>query len=231
MRFVQTAMENLKSIDTKIYSGLVGKLFNDCQRLYTYKIKFAKLNRNASVVYRRNFLSTLPEYVTLKVKYDVLTAQESAFKSNASTTDSKLAQLENDGKANSNQYKNVKKSNVDALHNASTTREQISVLTLKIQNIESHLFTSFEQIFNKKIENCLLELRKCINAKMMFLDKLLLKFTSESKSIQAFFKNANIEGEFDIKNFIKYYMRNIDTSKVKSSGWHTYLEECLIVLE
>ena len=104
-------------------------------------------------------------------------------------------------------------------------------LIKKIKDIEFNLQNTFTEVFESRVLMHSNELAKYINTKMMFLDKLITANASKSNSIKAFFKNANIDGEYKIKNFIKYYMKNINVSKVKSNDWHSYLEECLLILE
>jgi hypothetical protein len=231
MRFFQTAMDKLKSIDTKIYSGIVGKLFNDCQRLYEFHSEFLKQNKNSTIIYHMNFLPTIDEYSQLKSTSSSLLSQETILKNNINVSNAKMTLLESENNQNSAQYKNAKKLNIDSVNKHQMVKQKNVELIKKIKDIEFNLQNTFTEVFESRVLIHSNELAKYINTKMMFLDKLITANASKSNSIKAFFKNANIDGEYKIKNFIKYYMKNINVSKVKSNDWHSYLEECLQILE
>lgn len=79
------------------------------------------------------------------------------------------------------------------------------------------------------------ELKKIINTKSYYFDRLLWSDAKRNKAVLDFFKkNKNTDGEYDeisMKTFIKKYLKTINMSQVKEPEWHQYLQKVINIME
>jgi hypothetical protein len=127
--------------------------------------------------------------------------------------------------------KSVKRKNVDAIHDLGKAKEQLAILTTKYHALERMLEKHFIKMFEPTRDNLINHFMTIINVKTYYMDLLLWKKSSESDKIRTFFSNARIQGDFNIKTFLMYYIRNIDTEKTHDAQWHGYLKQCLSILK
>ena len=85
--------------------------------------------------------------------------------------------------------------------------------------------------FNDLKKTNLLKLKKIINTKLFYFDKILWYNASQSDLIIKFFETSDIKGDFSTKTFIQYFLKNVDISKSNNSDWIIYLQKILKVIE
>ena len=184
--FIESYINNLKSIDLKIYKGTLQKLHGDVNSLYQLYTKFKKYNQVSSVIFINHFLTYSPYYKELEEK--------------------------------------IKKTKQEMSNEAKQLTEN---LKNKIKNFEKENKERFKEIFEKKFKEHIKNFEDIINIKIYYLNKVFWKKARASSYIRQFFRESDIKEELNIKTFIKYYLRNVNTKKLNEGGWNKYLKDCL----
>jgi len=231
-RFIATAANNLKALDPKIVEGLLGKLYNDINRLTNYEIEFVKKNKVSSNIFKRDFLGGLKIYQDMANEVRLTESMRDKFYNLMLSTESQLQAMgQPKTKEDINEYKILKRRNVDSLHHYMESKEKLIILHKELiefeKAVESEFFNQFNEYRNYYIES----LEKIINIKTYYFDKLLWAEAKKSEPIRKFFKDAQIKGDYDLKTFIQYYLRNVNVEQTRDTEWHGYLLECLKILE
>jgi len=236
-RFLISAINNLKVIDSSLVKGLLAKLYKDEELLYDAYIEYQSLNRITSIVFEKNFLSTQPQYKELQREISLNKANISGLESTIKSVDAKLLgltlKLEDDptSKDLESEIKHCNTRLANSYHNLAKLKEKLASLVEEMKYFKKTLADIFKTKYESCREEYFVEWKKIINIKCYYLDKLLWFEASESKMVQKFFLNADIDGNYDIKTFIKYYIKNIDIEKSKDTEWHNYLLSTLKVLD
>lgn len=106
----------------------------------------------------------------------------------------------------------------------------------EMEAFEERVKEEFRSAFTKEWESYSDELRRIINTKTYYFDKLLWSEARKSSAIKEFFRRAkrsesDISHELSIKIFIEQYMQTIDVSQAKDVRWHQYLENVLKIMD
>lgn len=231
-RFIDSAINHLKSADPELYTGLLFKLSMDVSALQEFYLKFKAENKVSSVVFIRDFLSNVGFYSKLADEAMLEEAKKNEAEGIANTTSNQLQSIPKPStEEETKEYKALKRRNVDAIHNAATARERLVELRGEMNAFEKKAKVEFENQFHTYIKEFNDAFRGVINTKIYYLEKLLWEKAKASAGIKKFFKKAQIKGALETKTFINYYLRNIDIDKTRSGGWHKYLHDCLKLLD
>jgi regulator of replication initiation timing len=238
-RFLISAINNLHSIDNKLVNGLLLKLYKDEESLYEAYVDYQSRNRITAIVFEKHFLGNLKQYKTLATDLENIKAKVANLESLSKTLDHKLTKLKIDleelegseYKALEKEIKQTNKRLADAYFDRESSHQKLIQLNEEMKFFKETLSVLFKDAYETKREHYFKEWRKVINIKCYYLDKLLWFEASESTMVQKFFLNSDIEGNYDIKTFIKYYLKNIDSEKSKNAEWHNYLHSVIKVLE
>jgi archaellum component FlaC len=227
-RFLLTAYNDLKSIDSSLHKDkhLIDML-DKIENLYkSYKVieSHAKQKKLAFEVI---FLRSQPEYLKF-IKYkeqclsriSALTHQEEALFPKIKEMETNLKKLKNDGKSEKSELerleqeiKKVKKMYVDTIHdNAQIGEELLNMSDLKNLYTEQY-YDEFIYEFGNASNKYLESISKILNYKTYTFDSILWKRARLSKSINDFFDEANIDGEYSTATFLRYYLNTLDKSK------------------
>lgn len=230
--FLDTAANDLKALDPSIFSGVVVKLQTDVKALYDYFIKFKKDVQVSKVVYIRDFLENIKPYRDLQKLFKETDAKKSKYKSIMDSTDNQLQSMkEPKSEVELKRMKAIKRRYVDALHHYSEADKELVDIRGRIKHLEVIFQDEFYLQFGKYKGYFTKELIKIINVKAFYFDKLLWYNAKNSEIIRKFFKDSKIEGDYETKTFIKYYIRNLNIDQTREHDWHSYLTECLRVIE
>ena len=236
-RFLISAINNLKSIDNKLVNGLLLKLYKDEESLYEAYVDYQSRNRITSIIFERYFLSNISTYIDINNKLKLAKSKEDEAEKLSKTLDHKLIKLKIDKQDNptkdndlDQEIKITNKRLADAYSNRDKYRKQATQLTQELNYFKETIWSIFKEKYEKTKEYYFKQWRKIINIKCYYLDKLLWFEASKSTMVQKFFLNADISGNYDIKTFIQYYLKNIDSQKSKNPEWHNYLHSVLQVL-
>jgi len=230
-RFIDTELNNLKNFDPNITVGLLSKVYKDVDALTNYMIDFKKGTKISAVIFTRDFLKTVKPYQQL---VDELTLTKSAadrFQAHMRQTDAQIEALGTPSTPEEKEeYKLLKRKNVDAMHHYMESKDKATELQQELLELEDAMKGEFFGQFDENRDYYLEQLYHIINVKTYYIDKILWHNAKKSNAIHKFFKDAQIKGDYDMKTFIQYYLRNINISKTSKDDWHSYLQECIKVL-
>jgi hypothetical protein len=232
-RFLETAVRNLRAIDSNILTGLVHKLYKDVMTLYTFYQSATSKVAMPIVVFERDFLKTIKPYNELVRRIEELKSMRTSYEMKMRYLEGSMKALELNMNSDEKrkEYAQLKARYAEAAHFFAEARDEIPLAYKKLEEIEETFRETFLAWFEEYKEYYLSELRGATNVKFYYLDKLLWYKAERSNEIRRFFKDSGIKGNYDTKTFIEYYLRNIDLKKTFDRGWHTYLREILEILE
>lgn len=232
-RFLETAVRNLRSIDNNILTGLVHKLYKDVMSLYEFYSSAMSKVAMPIVVFERDFLKTLKPYKELGDKIEELKSIRNSYEMKMRYLEGSMNALEMhlNTEEKKKEFIALKARYAEATHYFAEARDGIPIAYAKMEEIENTFREMFLAWFEEYKEYYLGELKGATNAKFYYLDKLLWYKAERSPEIRRFFKDSNIQGGYDTKTFIEYYIRNIDFKKTFDKGWHGYLKEIMTILE
>jgi hypothetical protein len=231
-RFVDTAIKSFENYDLQIRSGLLGKIYKDITRLHHYYLEFKQNNQHEKVIYVQKFLPTLSLYKTIEEEVEKIKIVAAAHQRTMNITTHELDQLsEPKTDEEIKAYKSLKAKNTDAIYEYAKTKEKLAILSTKLEALSRILEKNFFAMFVQERDKILESLTLIINVKTYYTDQLLWDTSRKSEKIRTFFDDAQIKGDFNIKTFLTYYMKNINTDKIHDTQWHNYLKECLSMLK
>jgi len=230
--FLDTAANDLKSLDPGIFNSLLIKLHSDVASLHNYFTKLTKNLQISKVVYVRDFLENIKLFVDLQDDMKKTDGQKGKYKSLMLQAENQLeAMKEIKTKEDLAKQKNLKRRYADALHKYSECEEELKVIRKKLKYLEEVFQEEFFEQFEQYRDYYLSVLKRVVNVKAYYFDKLLWYNAKDSEIIRKFFKDSKIEGDYETKTFVKYYIRNLNIDQTKEHSWHAYLTEVLRMLD
>lgn len=223
-RFIITAYNNLVDIDLSVVSK---RLYNLRVKLAKTESSFLKLNSNLKLpfdtLFEIIFLSKQREYQKLNSKIRESKRAVSIYKSQTKvmyenlkyrkkTLDSMIDTKSSLYYSKSKEFKNLNRKYVDTMHKASLLQDEISEISNALNNFKSIYRDEFFREFKKISSNYENLMLKLLNRLCYKFDSLMWEEAKKSKHIQAFFQKSNIEGGYNSKTFLNYYLKSIDTS-------------------
>jgi hypothetical protein len=233
-RFLTTALRNFREIDDKFIAGLLQKLQKDVYSLFDYYVKFQSSIQIPEVIYQQQFLTTLKPYVKVLDEISSTKATRDLYEMKLRQLDGQIklltTQAIND-EEKAKELKLVKEKYADAVHNFALARDRVIELAKTLDEYEKTFHTLFLDRFSLDKKLYLERLTDAINIKAFYLDKLIWYRAERNRRIVDFMASAGIEGNYDTKTFIKYYLRNINISSSMDKEWHMYLKKAMEILE
>lgn len=232
-RFIDTATNNLYSMDPTLLSGLLGKLYQDIKALYEYYATFVKTVKVPSMIFYKDYLNKIEYYKKMRIESENLQEKMEHFKEMMDQSTMKLKTYKAVPKKEDEIqiYKSIKKQNVDSIYYFGEYREKYVKLKSELLSFEKKEEKKFLPRFTELKDRYTNELETIINTKYYYFDKLLWFEAQKSLIIQQFFDEADINGDYSTKTFISYYLKNIDVSKANDSEWINYLQSIVKSLE
>lgn len=224
-RFITTALNNFQSIDSHFLTGLLLKLQNDVFELFDYISDFVNKTKIVDVIYGNEFLKSIPEYVKLQKMQEEANSKKGRFEDEYNSIQEKMKALE--GKLNVQStreaHKKLKLQLGDVAYHFSIAKKEYEECAQKINVLKKTLYPLFLAEFKQMREKYVVDLLAAANTKAYYLDKYLWYSAQKSKSVANFLKTANIDGDYDMKTYIKYYLKNINSENTADRDWHHYL--------
>ena len=217
-RFLFTAIHNLLEIDKGIKSGVLEKLMDDVDNIYKYYDLIYQATKRSSLVMQKDFLSKYTMYQKIKKELDDNIIQKNLYEAQDKKSKEKIDELEALPSLDDEQEAMLKKArgqNADAVHNSAEAREIVATAYEKEKLLKSKISTFFDEIFIPKKNEVLRGLINIINLKSYCLDQALWYYAQNSKSIQRFFEISQIKGDFSLRTYIDYYLKNLDNANSK----------------
>ena len=231
-RFMFTAYNNLKDMDAKIGEGLVAKMFRDINNLVNFYGNFLKKIKIPNLVYERDFLSSVKEYVKLEEEKELTQAKVSRYKQVARSTQNELDEIkEKNLKVEIEKVKLLKRRNVDALYNMGKSKEHLTLVVKELKELEEQMRDVFFKHFKEYSDDLKDSFRYIINTMFYCFERVMWMHAQKAAGVRSFFEKANIKGEYCTKTYLEYYLKNIDVTKTSNEGWHQYLQSILRILK
>ncbi len=105
----------------------------------------------------------------------------------------------------------------------------------ELAEIELFIKELFLKNFTKSTQYYSDELKKIINTKTYYFDKLLWSEAKKSVPIVEFFKKSkmsnNVSEEMSTRIFIDRYLKTIDMAHTKDLEWHQYLQKVMKIMD
>ena len=106
----------------------------------------------------------------------------------------------------------------------------------ELEHFELYLKEEFLHCFTQERDEYGEALKRIINTKTYYFDKLLWFEARKSYAIKEFFKKArrtegDVNEELSTKIFIKQYLQTIDSTQAKDIKWHEYLENVIQLMD
>lgn len=142
-----------------------------------------------------------------------------------------IEDLENSLKTQEEELKNIQKSSHDYMLKEISVKkvrtryvngiDEMSILKNEntfLENISKDFINKhkidFIDYFTKNADQLLLQITNIMNKNAFKFDTYMWTLAKKSKGIKTFFIEAQIEGGFSSKTFLKYFLKNLDTTKM-----------------
>ena len=216
-RFLWTTLNNLNDIDIQIITPEIRKLSKNLKNMEkTYK-DFAKKIQYPSLAYEEVFLSSQSEYKELYKNNEKIVEEMRKLKMSEEYLAASLTKRKNLLKKTTDpqkrkeiqtEYRIINGTYVDVIHIISVLKERYNENQLVIQSFKNKYFEEFNTLFSKTAtiyEKILIDI---LGAQAFELDMLLWEQAEKSKNVQQYFKEAGINGEFNTKTYLQYYLES-----------------------
>jgi hypothetical protein len=225
-RFLFTAYNNLRGLDSNIYDqSEVKDKINTIEELHKAYNSLSEQIDIPQYAFEMIFLRIQPEYVKnqeLREKY----------KSSIPSLTNLIESLEADLKSGYDNLKKITNKKIheniktklkkmrgiymDAIHERACIKEELHELA----NIKQIYTKKYFQEFDKKLSIMQIKYKdmiaKILNYKAYDFDAYLWKCAVKSKPISDYFKSSRIKGTYSTETFLRYYLKTLDTDKVRS---------------
>jgi predicted nuclease with TOPRIM domain len=204
----------------------------DVFSLFDFIHEFANKTKIVDMIYNNDFLKSIKEYTALQKQQEEALAKRSRFESDCNSIQERLKVLGTQLNTQEirQEYKKLKLQLGDASHYFALAKEEYNLCAEKMNILKKTLATLFATEFKKEKEKCILGLTQAANVKAYYLDKYLWYSAQKSRPISNFLKTANIDGEYDMKTYLKYYLKNINSESTADKEWHQYLVKVMDLL-
>lgn len=231
-RFLITAIRNLKELDPTLLVGLLAKTYHDVVSLFDAYNEWEQQTKIPNVVYS-SFLVWLTPYRILEQELSKSIAAKEIYEAKMRQHEEELSHytLPIDDMKLLYQYNKIKGNYAESIHFSVLNRDRAKDISAELNRIQEVLKPYFAKHFVYARDGLFIRFRAVVNAKAYYLDRYLWYRASKSKTIQRFFKSSHIEGNYDTKTFVKYYLKNINVTKLRDNEWHNYLIKLLDTLE
>ncbi len=229
-RFMITAYNDLFELD----SALVDKELDEAKHELTtlnkeYDVFRRKIKYPIKYAFEKIFLNSQPDYLKAQDDLEHITSQIRIYSQRERPLGRRLKekeeQLDKITNKNSNEYrkqeqlvKDLRKRYVDIIHYISQQKEMHIKLKDRIEGFKDAHFREFVTVYEPLSKYLEKKLIKILNAKAYKFDTLLWNRAKLSKIIRQFFMDSGIEGTYNSKTFLKYYLRTLDKDKLTTEN-------------
>jgi len=224
-RFLFTAYNNLKGIDSTLYDNKEVKESSDL--LHKLDKAYSSITDKIdvpSIAFEIIFLNSQPEYIKYisdKERFldrmSTLTNIVDSISVELKTKETQLKKITNPKikKELESKLKKLRGSNVDTIHEKASLKEKLAAM-IDIKDIYTK---KYFQSFKSELSLLKVEYKKMLlnilNYKAYELDKMIWKHARKSKSVQGYFNNASIKGGYSTITYLRYYLQSLDKEKLK----------------
>jgi len=233
--YLFTAINNITELDTSIKDGFFGKIQNDVQTLYNLYNDFMTKNKIELTVFETRFISGVKVYQDLLKRFNQAKLDKSTYESQFKKLEGLIKTLETKGDDITQEERKelgmYRKKNADAVYNFSKAKEEVAVLFEEEKTLKQKLHDIFVPEFELLRTHMINQIKNIINIKSYYLDKALWYYAADSNTIIKFFHDADIKGDYSLKTFLTYGLKNVDLSKTRNKAYYDKLKTIIKVLD
>ena len=221
-RFLNTAYNNLKDMDSTFMDEYLLELRSDLKVLENVYIKFHKRKSHPEIAYDSIFLEQQSTYQSYKKRIDLNISELHTLQSTIRSLENKIKDIENEIEtlsmvqvieARRNELKRCKGFYVDSIHQRANLKEENIELKRALNEFEEKFEEKFLAEYREEAKRYDDFLREQLDGYAYEFDKIMWESAEKSPAIRGFFKRANIEEEYSSKIFLKYFIKSLDSDK------------------
>ena len=239
-RFLFTAFNNLVEMDLEMSS----KQVMDAKKKLTYVQNYYEnlsfqINKPVDINYEAIFLAKQTSFMAVLREQQTKRKTSELYKQRAKQAETKMAEIKDKAlkfppssqnhAALMSEYRKLNGSYTDYIHNMALLRDEANALSEFINNFKNEYKLKFAKVFTTLGEKLLNTIIDILDGLAYEFDNTLWEEARRSKVVKSFFENAQIQGGFSSKTYLKYYLKNI--SKDSKNKAHQELRKLLEYLE
>ncbi|MCD6172928.1 MAG: hypothetical protein J7J96_03935 [Sulfurimonas sp.] len=226
-RFLWTTFNNLSEIDLHIITPKIKILSDDLKAMASIYDDFIIKTKHPPLAYNEVFLSCQAEYQKIKdgaeKTIERLNQLKGTEKHVGSILKIKKEELDTHIKTEEfdllkNEFKSLNGAYVDIVHMMAELDERYKYDKELLINFEKEYRDDFYKLFNVAEVKYKKSIVNILSAQAFMLDSQLWQKAKTSKAIKAHFHEAGINGEFNTRTYLKYYLNSQDTSKLTNDN-------------
>jgi hypothetical protein len=233
--YLFTAINNITEIDMTIKSGFFGKLMDDVQVLYNLYADFMVKNKITGVVFETKFILGVKMYQELLSEYNKAKLDKTTYEGEFKKLEGLIKDLESKGDNVTDDERKAlglyRRKNADAVYHYAQAKEEVSRLFEEEKILKNKLQEIFIPEFELLRELMVTQIKEVINIKSFYLDKALWYYASDSNSIIKFFHDSDIKGDYSLKTFLSYGLKNVDLDKTLNRNYYDKLKAIIKILD
>lgn len=228
-RFLFTAYHDITEMDNSIITNKLSSIKSDLLKVDKDHEEFTKLiSYTPEYNYEKIYLSRQVEYVKNEEMRNTTNSivkngqvQQASLGSALKKMEELFAQRKDrDSIAYQNaeiNLKNFRRKYVDLLHYIAQQKERLVKLNEAGKKFSDEKYEPFLKTYIPLVRDLKADFMRLLNSRAYKLDENLWTSAKKSQVVRRFFKEAGITGTYSTKTFLKYYLRNLDETKINKS--------------
>jgi len=230
-RFLNTAYNNLRDIDSTFMDEYLLELRGDLKVLESVYQKFHKKNSIPEVAYETIFLEQQETYQSYKKRMDTNISELYTLKSTVKSLEFQIKDIKQDinncaiTKVIESKKMDLKRYNgyyVDSIHRSANLKDENIQIKIALEEFEEKYINEFKSIYSEEAKKYNLFIREQLDGYAYEFDKKMWESAETSGAIRSFFKRANIDDDFSSKTFLKYFIKGLDETKFSKEHKRLY---------
>ncbi len=230
-RFLNTAYNNLRDMDSTFMDEYLLELKGDLSVLESVYQKFHKKNIVPQVAYESIFLEQQTTYQRYKKIMEVNTSELYILKTTIKSLESQIEITKKEIKNSKvlkyrelkeKELKRYNKYYVDTIHRLGNLKDENIRIKDSLEKFEKEYKKEFILIYDKEARKYDKFIRKQLDGYSYEFDKKMWEAAENSTAIRSFFKRANIDDDFSSKTFLKYFIKGLDETKFSKEHKRLY---------
>ncbi len=230
-RFLNTAYNNLRDIDSTFMDEYLLELRGDLKVLESVYQKFHKKNSVPEVAYETIFLEQQETYQSYKKRMDTNISELYTLKSTVKSLEFQIKDIKQEinnctiTKVIESKEMDLKRYNryyVDSIHRSGNLKEENIQIKVALEEFEEKYINDFKSIYSEEAKKYNLFIREQLDGYAYEFDKKMWESAEKSGAIRSFFKRANIDDDFSSKTFLKYFIKGLDETKFSKEHKRLY---------
>jgi hypothetical protein len=222
-RFLWTTFNNVSELDLHIITPKVKALSDDLKEMSKLFDDFMRKIKHPPLAYEEVFLSCQAEYLKIREGAEKTIEKLNALKNNekyiGEVLKVKKEELEENIESDEfdvlkEDFKSMNGAYVDVVHMMAELDERYKHDMKLLVEFEKEYREDFYELFQAAAVEYKKDIIDILSAQAYILDAELWQKAKGSKSIKAHFHKAGINGSFNTKTYLKYYLDTLDSGKM-----------------